>query len=64
MSTRDLKGLYSALLVAFDENGNINEKVYVRLYVIILMYAKWTVYMLVVAQVKTSCFPQKRKTYF
>ena len=26
MSTRDLKGLYSALLVAFDENGNINEK--------------------------------------
>ena len=25
------------------------------------MYAKWTVYMLVVAQVKTSCFPQKRK---
>ena len=27
MSTRDLKGLYSALLVAFDENGNINEKV-------------------------------------
>lgn len=26
MSTRDLKGLYSALLAAFDENGNINEK--------------------------------------
>lgn len=26
MSTRDLKGVYSALLVAFDENGNINEK--------------------------------------
>ena len=26
MSTRDLKGLYSALLVAFDENGNIDEQ--------------------------------------
>lgn len=26
MKTTDLKGIYSALLVAFDENGNINEK--------------------------------------
>ena len=26
MSTRDLKGLYSALLVAFDENGNVDEQ--------------------------------------
>ena len=26
MKTTELKGIYSALLVAFDENGNINEK--------------------------------------
>ena len=26
MSQRDLKGLFSALLVSFDEQGNINEK--------------------------------------
>lgn len=26
MKTTDMKGIYSALLVSFDENGNVNEQ--------------------------------------
>ena len=32
---RDLKGIFSALLVSFNEDGTINEKVYAKLSAII-----------------------------
>ena len=34
---RNLKGIFSALLVSFNEDGSINEKAYARLFAITLI---------------------------
>ena len=58
---RDLKGIFSALLVSFNEDGTINEKGYVKLSATIFDKMKLMVYMWVVQQAKTLCFQLKRK---